>query len=466
MKNILLVVLLLLIIGGGAYYFYQQQNSSPKPVVENTATTTVETKTTLEPLTVPVRFDNVNLYTDEHVAAAGRALYHNVYPVTENEDINQLIAADAEEFKNEFMKVLPEVEAASTSTLHYRQHFEVPFANDNYIAFTIERSRSRDGVESVEHRPFVYNRQTGVVLSLEEIFTEPQYQEKILKIAKDQLTTLLGTSTDLSKLPLENIELTKDAIVVYLESAKKAGGEEKISVPYEALKGYIDPSINKAVESADETKTIPRAARTDSSTAVDCRVVPCVALTFDDGPSSYTADLLETLEKEGVKATFFIIGRNVQYQTAVLDKMAAGGHVVGNHTWDHPDLKYLTPVEIESQLSRTDAAVSAITGENTKSLRPPYGSFDSTVQAVAGLPLILWNVDPEDWSTRDTASNISRMTGASAGSIILSHDIYKETVDAIPAVIADYKKRGFSFVTVEELYAPVPLEEGEAYYGQ
>ncbi|MEI2649921.1 MAG: polysaccharide deacetylase family protein [Dermatophilaceae bacterium] len=197
---------------------------------------------------------------------------------------------------------------------------------------------------------------------------------------------------------------------------------------------------------------------------VDCAALKCVALTFDDGPGAHTSRLLTSLDAAGVKATFFVLGQNVAVNPAVIKRMAASGHVVANHTWDHRDLKKLSGADITSEVTRTNQAITAATGSGTTLLRPPYGSFGQPVRGL-GQAIIMWDIDTLDWKFRNVDEVITRgMTGVKAGSIILMHDIHATTVDAVPGLIAKLKAAGFTLVTVPQLLgSPTP---GTVYYSQ
>lgn len=199
---------------------------------------------------------------------------------------------------------------------------------------------------------------------------------------------------------------------------------------------------------------------------INCREVACVALTFDDGPSFYTEGLLDTLKEHNVKATFFVLGTQVRIQSETVQRMFREGHQIGNHTWDHPNLTRMSDDQIREQLQQTDNLIAQIIGESTPFMRPPYGAYNDNVLAASGLPIIFWSVDPLDWKDRDAATVAARIVDAPAGAIILSHDIHKSTVDAVPAIITALKSRGIHMVTVTKLFEPQTLHAQNVYIRQ
>lgn len=194
---------------------------------------------------------------------------------------------------------------------------------------------------------------------------------------------------------------------------------------------------------------------------------PMVALTFDDGPGEYTERLLGILDKYGVKATFFMIGEQVEYyRSAVLHEYEMGMEQ-GNHSWDHKTLTHLSAEDIRKELSSTNSAIRAVTGEDPTVFRPPGGGYNSEVLANSlGMPAILWSIDTLDWSTLDADRTYNTvMNEVRDGSIILMHEIYKASVDAAERLIPALLDRGYKLVTVSELASArgITLAGGEIY---
>lgn len=192
---------------------------------------------------------------------------------------------------------------------------------------------------------------------------------------------------------------------------------------------------------------------------------PYVAITFDDGPhGANTPRLLEMLKQRNIKATFFCVGQCVAEYPEIAKRIVDEGHEIASHSWSHPNLIPMSEAGVRDQLERTHQVIKQATGVEPKSFRPPYGNFTvrqrNWANATYGYKIILWDVDPLDWKVRNSdhvQSEIIKHTVA--GSIILSHDIHKSTVDAMPATLDALLAKGFKFVTVSELVAmdkPVP----------
>lgn len=192
-----------------------------------------------------------------------------------------------------------------------------------------------------------------------------------------------------------------------------------------------------------------------------------VALTFDDGPRrETTALLLDGLARRGVHATFFIVGTRVEGREELLLRMAREGHQIGLHTQNHKVLSQLSRAELAQEVDALADTLTGLLGQREFMLRPPYGMTSRTLLKWAGHPVILWSVDPEDWSDRDTQRQTAViLDGVEDGSIILLHDIYPASVDTALTVVDELMARGYKFVTVEELFAlrGVEPQDGEEY---
>jgi peptidoglycan/xylan/chitin deacetylase (PgdA/CDA1 family) len=186
---------------------------------------------------------------------------------------------------------------------------------------------------------------------------------------------------------------------------------------------------------------------------------PYIAMTFDDGPSPETTPrLLDILKQRNIKATFFMIGQNAERNPTIVKRILAEGHEIGNHSWTHPQLSKLSDDRVTEEINKTQNAIKDASGYTPVLMRPPYGAITARqkdwVEKQFGLSVIIWSVDPFDWK-RPGASVIEQriLAGARPGAIVLSHDIHKQTVDAMPATLDALAAKGFKFVTVSQLIA-------------
>lgn len=194
---------------------------------------------------------------------------------------------------------------------------------------------------------------------------------------------------------------------------------------------------------------------------------PLVALTFDDGPrSSTTGPLLDGLALREVPATFFLVGSRIPGNEDLVRRMAAEGHQIGIHTYDHVKLKGLSRQDFDLQVGKTRSLITSLVGEGNYWLRPPYGLLDKTAESWCGGPVILWSVDPEDWKDDDIDRVVAAVVEhASDGDIILLHDLFPSSERAALRIVDTLLARGCCFVTVEQLMAErgVTPEAGVRY---
>jgi peptidoglycan/xylan/chitin deacetylase (PgdA/CDA1 family) len=179
-----------------------------------------------------------------------------------------------------------------------------------------------------------------------------------------------------------------------------------------------------------------------------------VALTFDDGPSAYTQQVVDTLRRYGVTATFFAVGYQLAARASAVRAAVAAGDAVEVHSWHHPQLTRLDATEIAAELRATADEIHSLTGERPRCFRPPYGDTNATVVAVGrslGLTQVLWNVDPSDYLRPGASVIASRVVAAATGRglVVGIHDgggDRSQTVAALPAIITGLRAHGYRFV--------------------
>ena len=180
---------------------------------------------------------------------------------------------------------------------------------------------------------------------------------------------------------------------------------------------------------------------------------PKIAITFDDGPHPYyTEQLLDGLKERGVKATFFVMGKQAEAYPELVLRMHEEGHLVGNHTYSHIQLGNNNREIFKAELVRTNEVLSGITGEEPQYVRPPYGSWDKSFETELTMIPVLWTIDPMDWCSSDVKGIVSRVTKkAEENAVILMHDEYESSVTAALSIVDILQKQGYEFVTVDEI---------------
>lgn len=194
---------------------------------------------------------------------------------------------------------------------------------------------------------------------------------------------------------------------------------------------------------------------------------PMVALTYDDGPGKFTEELLDCLEENNAKATFYMVGKNAKVFPDSIKRMKELGMSLGNHTYDHTILTKVNEETVKEKIGTADDAIEEAAGVPSSTLRPPGGSANDRVKSVVELPIILWSIDTKDWKTRDADQTYDKvMENVTDGSIVLMHDIHESSVQASLRIIPELVEKGFKLVTIEELAEAkgIELENGKSYF--
>ena len=205
----------------------------------------------------------------------------------------------------------------------------------------------------------------------------------------------------------------------------------------------------------DGRKTMSVSSDSVRSQNVSDEVKPVVALTFDDGPNaSSTPILLDGLKERKVRATFFLIGENVEKDEneKIVKRMYEEGHLIGNHTYTHCNLSKLETGEAKKELEQTDTVIEKITGKQPVFVRAPYGELPVDSEQDLNRIYIGWTVDPLDWMTEDTGAVVKTVVEEiNPGDVILLHDCYPSSVQAAIRIVDLLQGKGYEFVTVDKL---------------
>jgi len=226
-----------------------------------------------------------------------------------------------------------------------------------------------------------------------------------------------------------------------------------------------EPAIN-AIDAADEPPALPiyspaseqipeQTPQPTPEPSPTPPPAPMVALTFDDGPARHTDAILDILEQYDARATFFVVGNRLERYRSTVERAAAAGHEIANHSYSHPHFPGQTDCFVTDELTATSAAIAAITGSSPPIYRPPFGATNERVieiSAELGYGIVKWTLDPLDWRDRDPEIIYNRvMTAVEDGSVIVLHDIHATTAAAVELIVPSLTEMGFRLVTVSEL---------------
>jgi len=324
-------------------------------------------------------------------------------------------------------------------------------------------------------RTFNIDTQSGTLLANTDILDYSQIGS-VLGVMRDSIMREHSETADqfgeMDETWLEHIAIGHDGIIIALERGKFLPsylGAVKVTLPYDKLGNALILGAEPAPEAPAEPPKPPVIPGAPPQSGDIDPSKPMIALTFDDGPSKYTSQILDILERYGVRATFCVVGNLVNARKDTIGRASGLGCEIIGHSWDHRDLSKLTAGEIKKQLNDTSAAIESVTGIYPKLYRPPYGAVSSALKntsAELGYALINWSIDPLDWSNRNADMVYKEiMTNVNNRAIVLSHDLYGSTADAMERVIPELISRGYQLVTVTELmyYSGKTLEAGVVY---
>lgn len=359
------------------------------------------------------------------------------YPVFGIFELDNAISKDINHIKNEFNN-----EKKEDSELNI--DFEYQIINENYISIIIKATTF---IEKKEEKIYTYlfDKNNNKFIDIGDILNKKELITNIKKEFKAKYNKKINNSVNLDK-----YYIGKNYLTFYINLSKK---EYLIQIPLEDIKfNFIINEKNKL--DVDNINNIKKEEKT-----IDINK-PIVALTFDDGPSKYTNEILDILKDNGICATFFVLGNKVPYGQETLLKMLENGNEIGNHTYNHKWLAHLDEIEIKNQISKTQEVIFEYTRYLPKVFRPSYGDIPKEMRKEINLEVTLWNVDTLDWKLKNKKQIIKRATrNTKDGDIILMHDTYKRTKDALPEIINTLKKKGFQFVTISELNEIKKLRE-------
>lgn len=458
LSSILFTTLLLLVVTaiGVLFYFHSKQPPAQRPTV-------------LE--------DEKYYFTDSRYAGirskfVTRDTKHEKvsieYPITGNSKINKLIARAIDRADGDFRHTAtnaPTFDRPMTETISY----QVTHNNSTALSMIVNIKQDMHGAHPVSLTHFwTFDKKSGEVIGLDNLTEKSEEAIKAIVAAarhnvaqtiKQRQQPEANLDEMITKEALSNFTITDDGNTLAWPIGQasllpSAYGEMTIKVPTAAVAKYLqNPTARKLANIPKPPEPKPKPAPAAPTAANSGNKV--IALTFDDGPGPYTAQLLDILDQHGAKATFFLIGSKVSAQADVLRRMHARGHQLGNHSWSHPELPKLPVDQIAGEIDRTNDAIKQATGIKPTILRPPYGAVNGVVLEqlrLRSMSSILWSVDTRDWADRNSEIVCSRaVAGAHPGAIILMHDIHQTSVGAVPCILSALKQQGYSFVTVQGL---------------
>ena len=364
-------------------------------------------------------------YTEEYEIFA---LYPHFGVAAADEELEAYVAAQCDAFRSD------EHAGSGRSELHMEYRLYEPCLGVVSVEMTVFTRVA--GVEATTNAAFCYAMPEGERLGLHNLFAADRAEQLLVWCGGEEMAFLLRPDRLLlwrgGKLVKEFAKSEYEDDLLYPPKTQGHSGGTQAFV-----------SVLPATCTVEEEK-------------------PMIALTFDDGPNpKYTMQILETLERYGAAATFFEIGSLVEAYPEVSRQIVAQGCEIGNHSYSHRQLTSLSAAEIEEQTRKTQQAIKNAVGYEPTLTRPTYGDINNTVKNCIDMPLILWSIDTLDWKSKDAQAVAEHiLSNVKEGDIILMHDVYPSTVEAVELVVGELQQRGFQLVTVSTLLEEA-LDAGE-----
>ena len=346
-------------------------------------------------------------------------------------------------------KDVKEPEEKSMPSVDVEQIIEdIKASNTNliYESVNIPEFKSLAFSEEDKIKSYLIDTVTGAELSIKDIIKEDKYEEFLakeeellrLKYPEFIVNGIINGDGNKVYVVKENV-----LVVYYYDYVYDYEYLDLVSltINYNEVYDYLDFTYQLDAEYQNEN---------GYNYSVDKKVV---AITFDDGPSSkYNAKFLDALARNKAHATFFMVGTMMQScQKCVLDTYNSGNEI-GSHTWNHINIKNNSIDTVNASLKQVDDLFYKITNDHIKYIRPPYGSYSKTNLQNINIPLILWNMDTEDWRYKDVDRIVNYvMENVSDGSIILMHELYETSLQALEIILPKLYAAGYQVVSVGEL---------------
>lgn len=451
---------------------------------------------------IPSKFDHIDLYTKDEQSQTYN--FHTVLPVTNSDTINSNIEEWIETKKQTFLASLSD-DVDTKASLQIDVAIERESEHYHRFVFKLNET-NHDGEENETKKVFNVDLETETVLSLNHFLdTNDQTLQAFLEQGIKSLEEDTGIAIDdntkqhiLTSHDTWEWFIDQDGLTFIFDShvfPDEFDSPMSAHIPLPALYLHMQDDINQYVklsnaqqkemktaieeekerilaakQEAEKREQEKAEAKRKQEEAATNSGGKYVALTFDDGPSAdVTPRVLETLKQYDAKATFFMLGSQVDYHPDMAKRVSDAGHEIGNHTKQHQDLTTLGPEEIRQEISSTSDTIANATGTRPYLVRPPYGAYNDYVindAANHGDSIVLWSVDSLDWQSRNAnAINHEIQQQITPGSIVLMHDIHEATADALPELMEQLHQEGYQFVTVSQLLEMQGQNGAGPYYG-
>lgn len=291
----------------------------------------------------------------------------------------------------------------------------------------------------------IFNFKTGEEVTIESILKPDMvdaFWDKVKELLYLKYPKFIASKLELHD-KTNSFYLKENELIIYYydyEIEPMVSEELSLHINYNEIKACMDITIklDKTYENEDGSKV-------DKNKKI-------IALTFDDGPGTYTSNLVDILKDNKTSATFFMLGKNINIYKDTVLKVHESGMEIGYHSYNHKNFKRQKLEVIKEEFDKSNEALKSITGDTFHLVRPPYGEINDKIKNELDAAFILWDIDTMDWKYRNSDYLVNYvLDNAEAGDIILFHDIHKTSVDAIEKLLPELYVNGYQVVTVSKL---------------
>lgn len=388
------------------------------------------------------------------------------YPEFGYESFDKQLKEDIDVQKQQFLKELKE--AKTTQPLLQGEmitDYDV-YKTESLLCVRLSFAKYLGGANYLqENKTYYYDIGQNRMIAWEDLFEDETIAlNRLSTLALEQLKSMdiilwedesLKLGLSCKKENFEHIYLSEggmDILFPVYQVGPHSSGNIWVHLDYAAVNDILKKEY-RGTSVMIETVQEKEASKRDTRDLSSLEGKKLVALTFDDGPSyGITEQLLDGLKSRDAKVTFFVLGSRAEQYKDIVQRAYLDGHTIGSHSYEHKNLLNLNEQDLTADLKKTNDAIFNATGSLPFALRPPYGNYDQGIIDNAGMPIVIWNIDTEDWKNRDaqiTYQNI--LDHIDDGSIVLLHDLYGTSVEAALQLIDDLSDQGYAFVSLEEL---------------
>lgn len=338
------------------------------------------------------------------------------YPRFKNDKINKIITDILYDYIKEFKKFDT---IKKSLIMDYKLYYFEDYVN---VTFTVENT-----IDKAKNKNILINLKSQELSYITNVYDKDYLEQEINELVYYKYSTDIYDKIKDSNINNNTYIIDKNKIEVYFNNINF---KDLDYIPYITI-NLTEDAFEDDNENTEKKKYI--------------------SFTFDDGPSKYTKELLKTLELNKSSATFFMLGNRMKYSEDIVKEIYNSSSEVASHTYSHKNLNKISDKEVLNEINSPVILFKEITGGEIKYLRPPYGNYNETVKST-NYPIILWNIDPKDWLVKDSNQVYnSVLKHACDGCIVLMHDIYPTTIEAVKMLIPKLNSMGYEVVSISNL---------------